>query len=111
MYPYTGLRPFRDDERRIFFGRDAQVAQLVAKLDQFHFVALVGTSGCGKSSLLRAGLFAALRAGYMASAGARWRIAAEQPATVPFPRLAAVLAESVGSDDTTSIQQALRRRP
>jgi ABC-type taurine transport system ATPase subunit len=69
--PYPGLRPFRQDESLIFFGRDEQVDRLLGRLDRRRFLMLVGPSGCGKSSLVQAGLIPALRTGLMTSAGAR----------------------------------------
>lgn len=54
--PFPGIRPFAEDEGEFFFGRDHQISQLLTKLSLGSFVAVVGTSGCGKSSLVRAGL-------------------------------------------------------
>ena len=67
--PYPGLRPFRPDEAVVFFGRDEQVDQLLQRLGRQRFLAVVGTSGCGKSSLVHAGLIPALRTGLLGSAG------------------------------------------
>ena len=55
--PYPGLRPFREDEHSIFFGRENQVGQLIQKLDTHCFVAVIGPSGCGKSSLIHGSTF------------------------------------------------------
>ena len=49
--PYPGLRPFRRDESQIFFGRETQVEQLLHRLHGHRFLAVVGSSGSGKSSL------------------------------------------------------------
>ena len=73
--PYPGLRPFERHEDILFFGRDEQVDQLLDKLADTHFLAVLGTSGSGKSSLVKAGLLPALDSGYMAGAGARWATA------------------------------------
>jgi WD40 repeat protein len=89
--PYPGLRPFRRDESEFFFGREEQVDQLLERLQGAHLVAVVGTSGCGKSSLVRAGLLAALEAGFMASAGARWCVADMKPGISPMQNLAEAL--------------------
>ena len=91
--PYPGLRPFERDEDTLFFGRDEQVDQLLDKLDQTHFLAVLGVSGSGKSSLVRAGLLPALDSGYLAGAGARWAIAELRPGDQPFGRLATALVE------------------
>jgi len=82
--PYPGLRPFRHEEAIVFFGRDEQVDQLLAKLDRSRFLAVVGTSGCGKSSLVRAGLIPALKSGLMVSGGARWTVATMRPGDQPI---------------------------
>ncbi|MEU6407055.1 hypothetical protein [Streptomyces sp. NPDC046985] len=61
--PYRGLAWYGADDHELFFGRDALAAALVDKVLQHRLVAVVGASGSGKSSLLRAGLVPALRAG------------------------------------------------
>jgi WD40 repeat protein len=91
--PYPGLRAFLLEEADIFFGREEQVQQLLERLNRDRFLALVGTSGCGKSSLARAGLTAALEAGFMAKAGARWRVVTMRPGTQPLNNLADALLE------------------
>ena len=73
--PYPGLRPFRADEADIFFGRERQTDDLLARLAAHRFLAVVGPSGCGKSSLVAAGMMPALATGFMATAGAHWRVA------------------------------------
>ena len=54
--PFPGLRPFEYRERFLFFGRSDQSGKMIAKLSDTRFLAVVGTSGSGKSSLVRAGL-------------------------------------------------------
>ena len=90
--PYPGLRPFRYDESDIFFGREAQTDQLLARLARNHFLAVTGPSGCGKSSLVKAGMIPALRAGFMVEAGSRWRICELRPGDRPLRRLARAIA-------------------
>ena len=91
--PYPGLRPFRADEAVVFFGRDEQVDQLLERLGRQRFLAVVGTSGCGKSSLVHAGLIPALGTGLMGSAGARWAVAMMRPGDRPLWRLAEALLD------------------
>ena len=91
--PYPGLRPFTRYEADIFFGREAQVDQLLEKLRRSRFLAVVGASGCGKSSLIRAGLIPSLETGFMVNAGARWRVAEMRPGDHPLARLAQALLE------------------
>lgn len=91
--PFPGLRPFETDEYGLFFGREGQSDALIERLQRSHFLAVVGTSGSGKSSLVRAGLLPALRGGMMAGAGSGWRIAIMRPGSDPIGNLAAALAE------------------
>ena len=50
--PFPGLRPFKDDEYKLFFGREEHVEEIIRKLNKFKFVSVVGNSGSGKSSLI-----------------------------------------------------------
>jgi tetratricopeptide (TPR) repeat protein len=86
-FPYPGLRPFARDETDIFFGREEHTDQLLARLQHTHFLAVVGPSGYGKSSLVRTGLLAGLETGFLSSAGARWRVAELRPGNRPFATL------------------------
>ncbi|MCA1852401.1 MAG: ATP-binding protein, partial [Beggiatoa sp.] len=92
--PYPGLRPFKREESDIFFGREQHVDQLLEKLGQHHFLAVVGTSGCGKSSLVKAGMLPALDAGFLAQAGAHWYVADLRPGHRPMWALAESLLVS-----------------
>src|SRR4029077_2643501 len=91
--PYPGLRPFVTEESHLFFGRDQQVAELVGRLERNRFVAVLGVSGSGKSSLVRAGLIPALERGRVTEAGQRWRIVVTRPGGAPFQNLAKSLDE------------------
>ena len=59
--PYRGLLPFRDEDAPFFFGREAAIGMLTDAVQRQPFVALVGASGSGKSSVVRAGLAPRLR--------------------------------------------------
>jgi len=91
--PFPGLRPFETEEYRLFFGREGQSDELIARLQRARFLAVVGTSGSGKSSLIRAGLMPALRGGMMKGAGSGWRIAVMRPGGDPIGNLAAELVK------------------
>lgn len=86
--PYVGLRPYDVDESLLFFGRNDQTLELLQRLHRHHFVAVVGSSGCGKSSLLRAGLIPALKAGYLVDESDQWYIAIMKPGHSPLYNLA-----------------------
>ena len=66
--PYRGLLAFEPHDRHLFFGREEVVADVLARIDPGRLLAVVGASGSGKSSLLRAGVLAAVEAGELASA-------------------------------------------
>lgn len=89
--PFPGLRPFETDEYRLFFGREGQADELLTRLQRTRFLAVVGTSGSGKSSLIRAGLMPALRGGMMKGAGSGWRIGVMRPGGDPMGNLAVEL--------------------
>ncbi len=86
--PFPGLRPFEFCESHLFFGRDGQSEQLIAKLSGTRFLAVAGTSGSGKSSLVRAGLLPALFGGFMTNTGSSWRVAIMRPGNDPLGNLA-----------------------
>ena len=54
--PFPGLRPFQKNESHLFFGRENHVKEIMRKLETYRFVSIVGNSGSGKSSLVRAGI-------------------------------------------------------
>src|SRR5262245_42647327 len=91
-HPFPGLRSFEKDESFLFFGRDAHTQELLRLLATNRILAVVGTSGSGKSSLVRAGLIPHLHRGHLAGAGSRWRIAIMRPGDSPLDSLAQSLA-------------------
>ncbi|MBX7555627.1 AAA family ATPase [Streptomyces sp. tea 10] len=93
--PYPGLESFTEDDAAVFFGRDREIAELVGRLHPAvpgraqRFVTVVGPSGSGKSSLVRAGLLPAL-----ARRRERWAVAAPfSPAVDPVGTLQRRLAQ------------------
>jgi class 3 adenylate cyclase/WD40 repeat protein/tRNA A-37 threonylcarbamoyl transferase component Bud32 len=61
--PYRGLVAFEPEDRAYFFGREEVVAELIGRLVSGRLMAVIGASGSGKSSVLRAGVIAAVQAG------------------------------------------------
>lgn len=90
--PFPGLRPFETEEDHLFFGRDPQSDEILKRLRCNRFVAVVGTSGSGKSSLIKAGVLPSLHGGFMVKAGSRWRIAVFRPGDRPIHNLAMALS-------------------
>jgi hypothetical protein len=86
--PYPGLRSFRRDETPIFFGREDCIHSLVDRLAATRFLAVLGSSGTGKSSIVKTGLLEALEIGLLEKAGARWRIIDFRPGGTPLTNLA-----------------------
>jgi WD40 repeat protein len=94
MNPFPGLRPFTQEEDYLFFGREEQTIELLQRLGNNRFVAVVGTSGSGKSSLVRCGLLSQLLGGKMLEAGAAWEIAVTHPGGNPLALLTDALLEA-----------------
>ena len=86
--PYKGLAYFEDDDAQFFFGRTALTDLLLDRLRQGNFLALLGASGSGKSSVLRAGLLNQLRQGRQLSGSDRWELRVMLPNEHPLKSLA-----------------------
>lgn len=92
--PYVGLRPFSERDAVLFFGREQQVRDLLDKLEGHQrFIAVIGASGTGKSSLVRAGVVPALHRGELTSAGHSWNVCTFTPGDAPLSNLAHALTE------------------
>ncbi len=88
--PYRGLAAFREQDARFFFGREELVERMAAAVGRQPLVAIiVGSSGCGKSSAVFAGLLPRLR-----SSG-DWLVASFRPGSEPFAALAAALSQEL----------------
>jgi ABC-type glycerol-3-phosphate transport system substrate-binding protein len=94
--PYKGLHAFAEADADDFFGRDGLVDGLIARLAEpvggARFLAVVGPSGSGKSSVVRAGLIPTLRAGALAGSE-RWFYAEMLPGAHPFEELELALQQ------------------
>ncbi|MEZ4307721.1 MAG: protein kinase [Polyangiaceae bacterium] len=95
--PYAGLSAFQERDAARFFGREALVEQVVARLSEQPVVALVGSSGAGKSSLARAGVIPALKRG-----GDAWEAFVLRPGTHPLSALADLLVQARGQRSSDS---------
>ncbi len=88
--PYKGLRAFQETDRTDFFGRDELIAEIIEVARTQPLVAVVGPSGSGKSSVVKAGLLPAVRAGAITSSR-DWLVADMFPGSYPFEELGAAL--------------------
>ena len=88
--PFKGLASFEPVDADYFFGRERLVAELVARLVGAGFLGIVGPSGSGKSSVLRAGLLPALASGVLPGSGG-WRRLLMRPGERPLDELRRVL--------------------
>jgi hypothetical protein len=105
--PYPGLQYFSEADAGRYFGRELLTARLAGRLSGASFLAVIGASGSGKSSLLRAGLLPALRSGARLADGSlppadspHWELRLFTPGAHPLEALAACLlpqAESISA--------------
>ena len=98
--PYRGLFRFEAKDQRFFFGRDDDIERLIHKVEESAFVAVVGASGSGKSSLVRAGLLPNLDARIRVPQPGAWVTLTCLPGHDPFKSLAqqvATLSPTPGS--------------
>ncbi len=92
--PYKGLRPFEEADAADFFGREILIEQLIGRLaepdPQAHFLAVVGPSGSGKSSVVKAGVLPALHRGELPGSE-HWYTAEIVPGSHPLEKLVGAL--------------------
>ncbi len=109
--PYKGLRPFQEADAADFFGREALVAKLAERMAEHsplaRFLAVVGPSGSGKSSVVMAGLVPALRRGAVRGS-ARWYIVEMVPGSDPLTELEAGLSR-IASSTPANVRQRLEQ--
>jgi WD40 repeat protein len=112
--PFRGLAPFDAAHAEYFFGRERLVADLVARLVGSTLIAVLGPSGSGKSSLIRAGLLPSLAEGVLPGSE-RWRQVLMRPGEHPVRELARAVAriapgdgERTGVDPLASALGAIR---
>ena len=109
--PFPGLRPYAAADHAWFFGREEQSLALYRLVDRGRLVAVVGSSGSGKSSVVRAGLMPLLDEETHSEGGRRWRWWEMRPGDAPIARLAEILAGTIGADadETAGAILAARR--
>lgn len=114
--PFPGLRAFEPEEDHLFFGREKETDELRRRLRAARFLAVIGSSGSGKSSLVKSGMIPSLHAGFMAGAGSSWRVVTLRPGEDPLGNLAkalqgsAVVAAMSGAASTKEMVLAVTLR-
>jgi len=107
--PYKGLAYFdcNDEDPKYFYGRTALVDSLLDQVRQTSFLALLGASGSGKSSVLRAGLLHQLKRGQRLSGSDQWNVHVLTPGVHPLQNLALALLDPAltGIDRATQLNQ------
>lgn len=106
--PYPGLRPFKVSEWPVFFGREVMTEEVIDRLVRQRLVVVHGASGCGKSSLIFAGVLPQL------GRKARQRrqnlkLAEMRPGRAPLRTMAEALASGCGIADVDALHRALNR--
>ncbi|MGJ3248120.1 MAG: pentapeptide repeat-containing protein [Elainellaceae cyanobacterium] len=98
--PYKGLEffDFNDEDPKYFFGREQLTGQLLDRVRTSSFIALVGASGNGKSSVLRAGLLHQLQIGHRIAGSDQWRIRITRPDRQPLRNLALAFVDADAPD-------------
>lgn len=110
--PYRGLESFDEENAKYFFGRDLQIRQLVERLNalldggtsRHRFIPVVGSSGSGKSSLVKAGLIHRLRRHRATPAVDLWNIVALTPGEDPLKALAYSLDDQAHTGSITQLE-------
>jgi hypothetical protein len=106
--PYPGLRAFNKEEWPIFFGRERMTDDVIQRLIDQQFLVVHGDSGCGKSSLIRAGVLPRLEQ-EAARGGVRWLTCMAMPGDEPLKNLSRALASVGGAEKVEERAMELRR--
>ena len=105
--PYTGLRPFTEEESLYFKGRDEHIDQATKQLEKNKFIMLTGASGDGKSSLVYAGILPNAKAGFLKSQFSNWAVADFRPERNPLKNLCHALAKQLGIANENTVRTEL----
>ncbi len=93
--PYIGLRAFQEWDNEYFCGRRAHIDQILERLKKERFLAVVGLSGAGKSSLIKAGVIPDLRRDRLKGSSSDWFVAMMTPEATPMDNLCASLTKAM----------------
>jgi len=106
--PFPGLRVFTEKYKPVFFGRNREITQVIRRMATQRLLVIVGASGSGKSSLVRAGVFPSLGDNALPPS-ATWLRLTIRPTSRPFLALAETLVTQVpafaGDPDTSLVER------
>ncbi len=103
--PFPGLRHYSPDESHLFFGRSREREEVIKRLLINRFIAVIGPTGSGKSSLIHAGVVPLLSKGLVPSTGKKWRIINIRPGISPIDNMAEALVKSELQNDTDESEE------
>jgi hypothetical protein len=112
--PYAGLSSFQENDAGKFFGRNREIASMMTRIRDQPLMAVVGSSGVGKSSFVRAGVVPALK-----RSGEQWETLVIRPGRSPLESLAAVISPMVATavnlademQEQKKLVETLRKEP
>gem|GEM_PF-1550455 len=103
--PFLGLASFQEGDAHRFFGREREIARAAKALTEQPLLALLGASGVGKSSLVRAGILPALR-----DRGEEWESLIVRPGRNPFDGLASALLPLIEATEGGASREEISSR-
>lgn len=105
--PFKGLEAFQQTDSHFFFGREKMIERSLNRMQETRFLAFVGASGSGKSSLVRAGILPALRNARIPHSET-WRTAIFTPGSKPLESLVTRIMPYLEEDDTRTIERVIK---
>lgn len=105
--PYTGLRPFNEDESIFFKGRDRHNDYIIEMIGRQKFAMVTGSSGDGKSSLIFAGVIPSLKGGFLKTQFTKWAVADFRPERQPLRNMALALSREMRLKDIDEVENTL----
>jgi hypothetical protein len=99
--PFRGLLPFEEEHAALFFGRDREISDIAARLENRRLLAVTGVSGSGKSSLVLAGVVPMLKAGIISRLGTTVHVAIMKPRGGPLSELQHQVTAALGREITS----------
>ncbi len=108
--PFPGLRPFSMEESHLFFGREGQSDEVLRKISENKFIAVIGSSGSGKSSFIYCGVIPILYGGFLTNIGTNWDVIVTRPGGGPIDNLAeSIIKKDAGYNSLSAEEKTLHK--